>query len=56
MIAIAVGTGVGINTAMAHYLGVHDEKKANEYGGIGTPLTLVLWALFAVVCFVCHYR
>ena len=30
MIAIAVGTGVGINTAMAHYLGVHDEKKANE--------------------------
>ena len=25
MIAIAVGTGVGINTAMAHYLGVHDE-------------------------------
>ena len=52
MIAIAVGTGVGINTAMAHYLGVHDEKKANEYGGIGTPLTLVLWVLFAAVCFV----
>ena len=51
MIAIAVGTGVGINTAMAHYLGVHDEKKANEYGGIGTPLTLALWVLFAAVCF-----
>ena len=51
MIAIAVGTGVGINTAMAHYLGVHDEKKANEYGGIGTPLTLVLWVLFALICF-----
>lgn len=51
MIAIAVGTGVGINTAMAHYLGVHDEKKANEYGGIGTPLTLALWVLFASVCF-----
>ena len=30
MIAIAVGTGVGINTAMAHYLGVYDEKKATE--------------------------
>ena len=51
MIAIAVGTGVGINTAMAHYLGVHDEKNANEYGGIGTPLTLVLWVLFALICF-----
>ena len=37
MIAIAVGTGVGINTAMAHYL--------------GTPLTLVLWVLFALICF-----
>ena len=44
MIAIAVGTGVGINTAMAHYLGVHDEKKANEYGGIGTPRSGVLYA------------
>ena len=56
MIAIAVGTGVGINTAMAHYLGVHDEKKANEYGGIGTPLTLVLWVLFALICFLFHAR
>ena len=51
MIAIAVGTGVGINTAMAHYLGIGDRKKAEEYGGIGTPLTLVLWVLFALICF-----
>lgn len=33
MIAIAVGTGVGINTAMAHYLGVHDEKKQMNMAG-----------------------
>ncbi len=51
MIAVAVGTGVGINTAMAHYLGMKNEKKADEYGGIGTPLTLVLWLIFAVLCF-----
>lgn len=51
MIAVAVGTGVGINTAMAHYLGIKNEKKADEYGGIGTPLTLVLWLIFAVLCF-----
>ena len=51
MIAVAVGTGVGINTAMAHYLGMKNEKKADKYGGIGTPLTLVLWLIFAVLCF-----
>lgn len=51
MIAVAVGTGVGINTAMAHYLGIKNEKKADEYGGIGTQLTLVLWLIFAVLCF-----
>ena len=51
MIAIAVGTGVGINTAMAHYLGVHYEKKANEYGGIGTPHTQDLWVLFELIRF-----
>lgn len=26
-------------------------KKQIEYGGIGTPLTLVLWVLFALICF-----
>ena len=55
MIAIAVGTGVGINTAMAHYLGVHDEKKANEYGGIGTPLTLALWVLSCSISLLCGF-
>ena len=40
MIAFAVGTGVGINTCMAHYLGLSEDEKADEIGGIGTPLTL----------------
>lgn len=38
MIAIAVGTGVGINTVMAAKLGCQKEDKANEYAGVGTPL------------------
>ncbi len=50
MIALAVGTGVGINTAMAAKLGRGDEKKANEYAGVGTPLAVGLWAIFAAVC------
>ncbi|MBO5524320.1 MAG: polysaccharide biosynthesis C-terminal domain-containing protein, partial [Roseburia sp.] len=50
MIALAVGTGVGINTVMAAKLGMGQKEKANEYAGVGTPLAVVLWALFSVVC------
>ena len=50
MIALAVGTGVGINTVMAAKLGEGSEKEAKEYAGVGTPLAVVLWALFALVC------
>ncbi len=51
MIALAVGTGVGINTVMAAQLGLGHEDKANEYAGVGTPLAAVLWAIFAAVCY-----
>lgn len=47
MIALAVGTGVGINTVMAARLGVGKTKEAEEYAGIGTFLGLALWLLFA---------
>lgn len=50
MIALAVGTGVGINTVMAAKLGIGKEKEADEYAGIGTPLAIVLWLLFAAIC------
>lgn len=43
MIALAVGTGVGINTVMAAKLGVGENEKADEYAGVGTPLAVVLW-------------
>ena len=51
MIALAVGTGVGINTVMAAKLGIGQEKKANEYAGVGTPLAIVLWAIFAAAAY-----
>ena len=50
MIALAVGPGVGINTVMAAKLGVGNEKKADEYAGVGTPLAGFMWLLFAVIC------
>ncbi len=50
MIALAVGTGVGINTVMAAKLGVGNKKEADDYAGVGTPLAVVMWFLFAVIC------
>ena len=50
MIALAVGTGVGINTVMAAKLGAGRKDESDEYAGVGTPLAVVLWILFAAVC------
>ena len=50
MIALAVGTGVGINTAAAAELGSGNKKKTDEISGVGTPLAVVLWFLFALGC------
>lgn len=49
MVALAVGTGVGINTAMAARFGVGKQEKAEEFAGVGTPLAGVLWVVFAAV-------
>lgn len=45
MIALAVGTGVGINTEMAYNLGIGKKKRSDDTAGIGTPLALVMWAM-----------
>lgn len=49
MIALAVGTGVGINTVMAAKLGTGEKQTAQAYAGVGTPLALGMWLLFAVI-------
>lgn len=51
MIALAVGTGVGINTVMAAKYGLGQDVKAKEYAGTGTLLAIALWAIFAAVCY-----
>ncbi len=51
MIALAVGTGVGINTIMASKLGVGQEDKADEYAGTAAPIAVALWVIFGAVSF-----
>lgn len=50
MIALAVGTGVGINTVMAARLGTGQKDEADAYAGVGTPLVIAMWFVFALVC------
>lgn len=40
MIALAVGTGVGVNTAMAAKYGQGESREADRYAGVGTPLSV----------------
>ena len=54
MIALAVGSGVGINTVMAARLGVGDKKDADGCAGTGTPLAICLWLILAAVCSDCR--
>ena len=50
MIALSVGTGVGINTAMAYYLGLKKNKRADDFAGTAFPMAILLWMIFAAVC------
>lgn len=51
MIALAVGTGVGINTLMAHFLGIGRKKESRDIAGMGTFLALISWLLFALISY-----
>lgn len=48
---MAVGTGVGINTLIAHYRGVRKEKESEEAAGIGNILAFIMWISFAVISY-----
>lgn len=51
MIAFAVGTGVGINTVMAHHLGLGDEKQSEKTAGTGALTAFVMWIIFAAASY-----
>lgn len=46
--AIAVGTGVGVNTYMARMYAFGKTRAADSTAGTGTVLAVVSWAVFAV--------
>ena len=47
--ALAVGTGVGVNTYMSRMYAKGDVKKANATAGTGTMLAVIMWAVFAAI-------
>ena len=49
MIAVAVGTGVGINALISRNLGFGNQKKANKIAGQGLFLALMSFLMFATV-------
>ena len=50
-IALAVGTGVGVNTLMARFYAEKHEDSANETAGCGFVISLIMWTVFALVSF-----
>lgn len=51
MIALAVGTGVGVNTYMARKYAQNSKEDAVGSAGTGLFLALATWAVFALVSF-----
>lgn len=47
--AIAIGTGVGVNTLMSKFYGLSKEKEVKETAGVGFFLSVVSWAIFATI-------
>ena len=47
--ALAIGTGVGVNTVMSKYYGMEKEQEAKETAGTGFLLSLVSWGAFALI-------
>lgn len=48
IIALAVGTGVGVNTFMAKKYAEGDESAANRTAGTGMVLEIITWVILAV--------
>lgn len=49
IIALAVGTGVGVNTYMASLFALKRYKDADETAGAGAVYALIMWGVFSLV-------
>lgn len=51
IIALAVGTGVGVNTYMAKEYALGREEDAEKTAGTGIVLAIIMWAFFSLAAF-----
>lgn len=49
IIALAVGTGVGVNTYMARMYALNKRHNADVTAGVGVVLAVIMWLVFSVV-------
>ena len=47
--AVAVGTGIGVNTNMSGCYAQNREERAHETAGVGSMLAFISWLVFAVI-------
>src|SRR5690554_436633 len=48
IIALSVGTSIGVNSLLSRKLGAQDQKGANKTAGNGIILSVLGWAFFAI--------
>ncbi len=51
ILAFAVGSGVGVNTAISYSMGLKDEEGAKRASGVATPIALTLYVIFALAAY-----
>ncbi len=49
IVALAVGTGVGVNTLMARLYAFQKKEEAEKTAGTGMVLSMITWAIFALI-------
>ncbi len=49
IVALAVGTGVGVNTFMAREYALGEKQNARDTAGTGMVLAVISWALLAII-------
>ena len=49
LIAVSVGTSIGINSLISRKLGAQDQKAANKAAGNGITVSILSWGIFALI-------
>ena len=52
MLAIAVGTGVGLNALISHFRGLNKNDEVNNLSNMSSIIALYSWFIFALITFI----